>query len=131
MELDAFRSRLGVGQGRIRPAGAAPASGDYVFVLGEDEAGRLFELVAGDRGEVLQDTDLTDVDLVRAHLRLRVPASVPEGLAWDVSIVVDGAKLARATCLPGRQRVLTDLAANVSKLAGVHAVGVRLELVEA
>lgn len=130
MELDAFRSRLGVGQGRIQPAGAAPASGDYVFVLGEDEAGRLFEMAPGDRAEVVQDTDLTDVDLVRAHLRLRVPASVPEGLGWEVSLVVDGAKLARATCPSGRERELTDLAANVSKLAGVHQVGVRLELVE-
>ncbi len=33
--------------------------------------------------------DLTDVDLVRAHLGLRVPASVPAGFAWEASIVVD------------------------------------------
>jgi len=130
MELDAFRSRLGVGQGRIQPAGAAAPSGDHVFVLGEDEAGRLFELATGDHAEVVQDTDLTGVDLVRTHLRLRVPASLPAGLGWEVSMVVDGAKLARATCLPGREREITDLAANVSKLAGVHQVGVRLELVE-
>ncbi|MCA9561041.1 MAG: hypothetical protein KC583_20980 [Myxococcales bacterium] len=131
MELDAFRARLGVGQGRIQPVGAHPASGDYVFVLGEDEAGRLFELAAGDRAEMVPDTELTDVDLVRAHLRLRMPASLPAGLAWEVSMIVDGAKAARATCAPGRERELTDLAANVSKLAGVHQVGVRLELVEA
>ena len=131
MELDAFRSRLGVGQGRIQPAGATPPSGDHVFVLGEDESGRIFELAPGDRAEVLQDADLTDVDLVRAHLRLRVQASLPEGLAWEVSIVIDGSKRARATCLPGRQREITDLAGNVSKLAGVRQVGVRLELVEA
>lgn len=130
MELDAFRSRLGVGQGRIQPLAAAPPSGDHVFVLGEDEVGRLFELAAGDHAEVVQDTDLTGVDLVRAHLRLRVPASLPAGLAWEVSMVVDGAKLARATCLSGREREITDLVANVSKLAGVHQVGVRLELVE-
>ena len=131
MELDAFRSRLGTGQGRLQPAGAEAPSGEYVFVLGEDEAGRLFELAPGDHAEVVQDTDLTDVDLVRAHLRLRVPADLPEGLGWEVSMVVDGAKLARATCRPGRERELTDLAANVSKVVGVHQVGVRLELVEA
>ena len=131
MELDAFRSRLGVGQGRVSPQGAVPGSGDFVFVLGEDEAGRLFDLAAGDRAEVVQDTDLTGVDLVRAHLRLRVPASLPAELAWEVSVVVDGTKRARATALPGRERELTDLAANVSKLAGVHQVGVRLELMEA
>jgi hypothetical protein len=131
MELDAFRSRLGIGQGRISPQGAVPASGDFVFVLGEDEAGRLFDLAAGDHAEVVQDTDLTGVDLVRAHLRLRVSASVPAGLAWEVSVIVGGTKRARATALPGRERELTDLAANVSKLAGVHQVGVRLELMEA
>ena len=130
MELDAFRSRLGLGQGRVHPPGAAPPSGDYVFVLGDDETGRVFELVAGDHAEVVQDTDLTGVDLVRANLRLRVPASLPADLAWEVSMVLDGAKYARANCLPGREREITDLVANVSKLAGVHQVGVRLELVE-
>lgn len=129
MELGAFTSRLGVGQGRITPANATPASGDYVFVLGEDEPGRFFELDIGDLAEVVQDTDLTSVDLVRAWLRLRVPASLIPGLAWETSITVDGAKAARATCPAGRERVLTDLAANVSKLNGMHQVGVRLELV--
>lgn len=130
MELDAFRSRLGVGQGRIVPLNAAPASGDYVFVLGEDEPGRVFELGPGDRAEVVQETDLTGVDFIRAHLRLRVPASLPASLAWEASIVVDGTKHATATCLPGREREITDLAANVSKMAGLYQVGVRLELVE-
>ncbi len=130
MELDAFTSRLGLGQGRIQPHGAIAPSGDHVFVLGEDEPGR-FELGAGDRAEVVQDTDLTAVDLVRAWLRLRVPAGLVAGLAWEVSITVDGARAARATCPAGRERVLTDLAANVSKLSGTHQVGVRLELVVA
>ena len=130
MELTAFESRLGLGQGRVQPQGATPPSGDYVFVLGEDEAGRIFELAPGDRAEVVQETDLTGVDLIRAHLRLRVPASLPANLAWEASIVVDGAKQATATCSPGRAREITDLAANVSKMAGLHQVGVRLELVE-
>ncbi len=129
MELDAFTSRLGLGQGRIRPASLPAGSGEYAFVLGEDEPGRLFERAVGDHAEVVQDTDLTDVDLVRAHLGLRVPASVPAGFAWEASIVVDGTKRATATAKPGRSRMLTDLAANVSKLSGVHQVGVRLELV--
>lgn len=129
MELGAFTSRLGVGQGRIEPQGIVAPSGDHVFVLGEDEPGHLFELDAGDQAEVVQDTDLTSVDLVRAWLRLRVPASLTPGLAWEASITVDGAKAARASCPAGRERVLTDLAANVSKLSGTHQVGVRLELV--
>lgn len=128
MELTAFESRLGLRQGRVQQAEAP--SGEYVFVLGDDEAGRIFELAPGDRAEVVQETDLTGVDLLRAHLRLRVPASLPADLAWEVSIVVGGVKHARATCAPGREREITDLAANVSKIAGLHDVGVRLELVE-
>ncbi len=131
MELDAFTSRLGLGQGRVQPQGVIAPSGDYVFVLGDDEPGRFFELDAGDHAEVVQDTDLSGVDLVRARLRLCVPASQPTGLAWEASIVVDGVKQARATCKPGREREITDLAANVSKLSSLHQVGVRLELVVA
>ena len=131
MELDAFRSRLGVGQGRIEPQVVVSPSGDHVFVLGDDEPGRFFELDAGDHAEVLQDTDLTTVDLVRVWLRLRVPESLPAGFAWEADIMVDGVKMAGATCPTGRERVLTDLAANVSKLTGVHQIGVRLELVVA
>ena len=128
MELTAFESRLGLSQGRVQQAEAA--SGEYVFVLGDNEAGRIFELAPGDRAEVFQETDLTGVDLLRAHLRLRVPAGLPANLAWEASILVGGIKHAWATCPPGREREITDLAANVSKMVGLHEVGVRLELVE-
>lgn len=130
MDLDAFTSRLGIGQGRVRPAHAPVPSGDSVFVLGEDEPGRFFEIEPGDHAEVTQDADVTDEDVVRAVLRLRVPRSLPPGLAWEASLLIDGTKVARATCKPGQTRVLTDLAANVSKFTGVHAIGVRLELLE-
>ncbi len=127
MALTAFTSRLGRGQGRLQTSHAT--SGEYAFVLGEDEPGRLFELAPGDHTEVTQSTDLTGVKLVRALLRLRVPASTPAGFAWEASLVVDGTKLARMRARPGRERLVTDLAANVSKLSGTHVVGVRLELV--
>ncbi|MEM6288620.1 MAG: hypothetical protein AAF845_15895 [Bacteroidota bacterium] len=77
-----------------------------------------------------QAVDLTDADFVRAQLRLRVPESTPTGWRWVVSVRVDGSPLAQATCAPGRERVLTDLAANVSKLAGVQDVAIRLALEE-
>jgi len=125
MALDAFSSRMGSSQGRL--VGAAP--GDYAFVLGEAEAGWSYDLTAGDCAEVVQTADLTGATLVRVRLSLTVPKEVPAGLAWEASIVVDGVKRARASCRPGRQRTLTDLAANVSKLTGAHEVGVRLELV--
>jgi hypothetical protein len=130
MTLAAFDSRLGTTQGRIRPAHAPPASGEHVFVLGSDAPGHHARLNPGDRAEVYQEVDLTGVDLFRVHLHLRVPDDVPAGLAWEASLVVDGRKLARATCRPGRSRTLTDLAAHVSKLTGVHRVGVRLQLIE-
>jgi len=126
MELDAFTSRLGDGQGRL-----VARDGEVRFVLGDAEPGRFFDLVAGDRIEVTQSTDLTGVALVRAIVELRMPQSIPPGLAWEASVVVDGVKYARTTCAAGRTRSITDLAANVSKLSGAHDVGVRLELVAA
>ena len=42
MALTAFTSRLGIGQGRIQTAKAT--AGEYAFVLGDAEPGRLFEL---------------------------------------------------------------------------------------
>ena len=127
MALTAFTSRMGQGQGRL--ATPLATSGDYAFVLGDVEPGRLFELAPGDWAEVTQSTDVTGVKLLRALLRLRVPSSTPAGLAWEASLVVDGAKYASVRARPGRERLVTDMAANVSKLSGVHTVGVRLELV--
>jgi hypothetical protein len=129
MALTAFTSRLGRGQGRLLTQ--KTTGGDYAFVLGDDEPGRIFELAPGDHAEVTQSTDLTGVMFVRVLLRLRVPASTPLGLAWEASITIDGATLGRMRAKPGRERLVTDLAANVSKLSGVHTVGVRLELVSA
>lgn len=120
MELTAFTSRLGEGQGRLGPG---------VFVLGDDEPGRVFELGLGDYVEVTQSTDLTGVTLVKSAMALRVPKSLPAGFAWEVSLVIDGNKHASLRASPGRERRVTDLAANVSKLTGQHVVGVRLELV--
>jgi hypothetical protein len=126
MELDAFTNRLGTGQGRL-----AAQSGAFEFVLGDVEAGRLATLAPGDSVGIAQDVGLSGVDLVRVHGALRVPAALPDGLAWEASIVIDGGTRARVRCVSGRARPITDLAANVSKLAGVHTVEVRLELVVA
>ena len=133
MARSAFNARLGTSQGRLDALstdGVPAPSGDFVFMLGDAEPGRFHELAGGDHAELRQDVDLTAADFVRAQLRLRVPASTPAGSRWVASIRVDGAALAQATCHAGRERVLTDLAANVSKLAGVHEVAVRLALEE-
>lgn len=133
MARTAFNARLGTSQGRVDALavdGMPAPSGDYVFVLGDAEASRFHELASGDHAEVRQSVDLTAADFVRAQLRLRVPESTPPGWRWVASIRVDGNPLAQATCAAGRERVLTDLAANVSKLAGVHEVAMRLGLEE-
>jgi hypothetical protein len=129
MALTAFTSRLGLGQGRLATPKAT--SSNHAFVLGDDESGHFFELAPGDHAEVTQEADLTGVMLVRALLRLRVPSSTPLGFAWEASIVVDGIKLTAMRAKTGRDRLVTDLAANVSKLSGRHSIGVRLELVSA
>ena len=67
MARTAFNARLGTSQGRLEAAAAdgTPApSGDYVFVLGDAEAGRFHELASGDHVEVRQAVDLTDADFV-------------------------------------------------------------------
>ena len=82
-----------------------------------------------DRVQVLQTLDLTDVTLIRVTGEFRAPATMPPGLVWEVSIVVDGQKHATLRCEAGRHRVIRDLAANVAPFLGMHEVGVRLELV--
>jgi hypothetical protein len=119
MELTAFTSRLGEGQGRLGPG---------VFVLGDDEPGRLCELAAGDHVEVSQDADLTGATLVRVALYLRLPQQVPTGVAWEVAILVDGVKYATLRPRPGSERSF-ELSANVSKVVGIHSVSLRLGLV--
>ena len=126
LELDAFTNRLGLGQGRlVTPAGI------FEFVLGDIEPERWANLVPGDRVGVSQEVDLSATDLIRLQGALRVPPSLPSAFAWEVSLVVDGATMARARGRAGRERVLPDVAANVSALTGVHQVEVRLELVTA
>ncbi len=130
MARTAFDARLGTTQGRALASsvGTVAPSGDYLFVLGDAERGRFHDLAPGDHAEVQQVVDLTGVDLVRAQLRLRVPPSTPADLRWAASIRVDGVPFVQATSAAGRERALTDLAANVSKLSGVHTVAVRLAL---
>ncbi len=125
MELNAFNARLGMSQGHMQDDDA------NVFVLGDDNPGYFHEIEPGDHADVVQETDLTDVDFIRAEVAFRVPeGSLPSDYFWTVAIVLDGTTYCRATCLPGRERRITDLAANVSKMTGMHWVGVRLELWE-
>lgn len=125
MNLAAFNSRLGMSQGRI-PLDET----DCVFVLGDDVPGYFHTLEKGDYAQVIQDIDLTDINVVQTELTVKVPDSTPSTIGFELSIVVDDTKMATTICLTGQDRRITDLTANVSKSTGVHSVGVRLEVVE-
>lgn len=129
MAFTAFNAALGAQQGRLQPAGFVPTSGDFAFVLGSDAPGDVHDLEVGDRAEVQQSVDLTAENFVRARLRLRNAGAVPAGVNWEASITIDGAKQASMLLAPDRTRDRADMAANVSKLSGVHTVGLQLELV--
>jgi len=121
--LDAFTARLGIDQGRlVRP------DGTIAFVLGSLAPGYESELAVGDYAEVVQLADLTNVDLVRVEASLAV-GDVPDGVAWELSLRLDGAPQASVRARPNRTHRTRDLAANVSSLGGTHEIAVRLELV--
>jgi sporulation-control protein spo0M len=126
MELTAFNSRLGFSQGRI----PLEETDQFVFVLGDDVPGYVYNLEPGDHAQVVQEIDLTDVSIVQTELSVKVQDSTPDRIGFELSIVVDNIKMATTVCLTGQERRITDLSANVSKSTGVHTVGVRLEIVE-
>ena len=125
MDPTAFNYKLGRGQGRL-----AKGEREYVFVLGEANPLNRYHLKAGDKAEVIQETDLTDVKVLRTHLIMMSPDALPPDLVWRVSLIVDGVEHSTITCPPGRTRETTDLAANVSKINGIHQVGIKLQLAE-
>jgi hypothetical protein len=126
MELTAFNSRLGISQGRI----PLEETDQLVFVLGDDVPGYVYNLELRDHAQVVQEIDLTDIGIVQTELSVRIPDSIPDSVGFELSIVVDNIKMAITICLTGQERHITDLSANVSKSTGVHAVGVRLEIIE-
>lgn len=129
MALTAWDRELGTTQGRIAPEGFAPPEGTFAFVLGRDLPGLAQSLNVGDFVEVRQSADFGDAKIVRLRARMRPPASVPAGVAWEASLRIDGAEHARSLLVPGRVRDRIDLAANVSKLTGDHELTFRLAVV--
>ena len=126
--FSAFNIALGQTQGRLQPEGFSLVTGQHVFVLGSDEPGHMHLLSPGDHSEVAQDVDCTGVDFVRVRLRLRTPATMPTGMFWEASLLVDGVKQSSMVLDAGGKRDRADMAANVSKLSGTHQVAFRLEL---
>lgn len=128
--INAFTTQLGETQGRV----ADPQS-TQVMVLGHNQSGWFANLTParlrgeGDHVQVSQRTDLSGIDLIRVGGTLEV-RSLPQGVTWQATILVDGDRMASLQGRVGAKRPLEDLAANVSALAGLYTVTVRLELVE-
>ena len=128
MSLNAFTRELGTTQGRLVPQGFVPPEGTYAFVLGRDVPGLNQRLAVGDFVEVSQTADFGGASFVRLQAGVRPPKAMPAGLFWTASLRVDGLELASADLGPGRTRDFSDIAANVSKLAGDHQLAFRLQL---
>jgi hypothetical protein len=117
-----FASALGEHQGRIERV-----DGRAIFVLGASTPSLRGRLAVGDWVEVAQELDCTGIHLVRLAGTVRVPDESPPGATWVLSIRLPFERLTEWTLRPGTRR-LDDLAANVSRLVGVHRIAVRLAL---
>lgn len=139
--------KYGTNFGRVNPLPYSAPHGEWVFCLGiqgrsdlhpyyhsEEQLGELYEIPygmkAGDKEDVSQDIDLTGVNIVRFAGFMKLPTEAPPNHAWELSLIVGGVKKSRMRISKKRQRTRYDMAANVSKLDGLHKVAFRLELVE-
>jgi hypothetical protein len=128
MALDAFTRLFGDTQGRIQPVNATPFNQDYMFVLGSDTAGQIFDLDIGDKVEFSQAADITGTKVVRFKAHFRGPSSMPGGHKWVLSWYVGAAVQSTRVLTPGREIGYVDGAFDVSQLTGVQTLMFRLEL---
>lgn len=129
--MDAFTRALGTKQGRIKPVGASPTQGDYVFCLGHDTPGHAEQINEGEFVEVFQNiTFEAGTKLLRVSVNIRPPTAAPAGLKWRVSLRIDEVERAYQDLAPGGRTRMRAFSANVSKLGGgAHKVALRLQLV--
>ncbi len=109
---------------------AAP-EGDHVFVLGYQLPGLIHRSSVGDFAQVEQTEDFGSTNIIRFVAIVRPPEVNPAGVAWRLSLRIDGAEYVGRNLDAGRGRTFVDMAANVSKLVGNHSLGFRVELVNA
>lgn len=107
---------------------AAP-EGEHVFCLGYELAGLFHRFAAGDFSQIEQDEDFGATNIVRVVALIRSTDAMPSTLAWRFSLLLDGVIYTSRILEPGRDRVLVDIAANVSKLVGNHTLAFRLDLI--
>lgn len=111
---------------RIAPVGWTPIDGSFVLTLGSDTAGRLFDFVDGDSIEVAQNGDFETDRFFSLTTHIRGPESMPTGTRWIAEILIDSVVYAQREILPGREKDLFDMAANVSRFTGDHVLSFRL-----
>lgn len=75
-DFNPFIYRYGVTEGRLEPTGYPPQDERHVFVLGSEGA-EVHNLRTGNRVEVYQDVDLTDIHMVRIAAGLWQPSRMP------------------------------------------------------
>ena len=103
---------------------AAP-EGDHVFVLGFQLPGLIHRFDVGDFAQLQQTADFGSTNLIRVVAIVRPPEVNPAGLAWRLSLRLDGVEYVGRNLEAGRGRTFVDMAANVSKLVGDHILAFR------
>ena len=128
--MDLFTQDLGLHQGRIP---APPGEQGYVYELGHSLLARA-ELAIGDRHQVSQQFVIAPgMRVLRARVRLRVPAELPQApTVWAVSVSLNGERMVSRELRPAkRPLVLEDLVINLTGANAAPApntIAFRLEL---
>lgn len=112
--------------GQMVPS-TGPVGGAYSFVLGSDVPGQVFAFEVGDYTEASQAVDVTGLSRVTFAARLR-GADTAGGASWRFSWLVDGVAQGSREVRQGMDVLFTDGAFDVSQLAGVHTLALRLEV---
>ncbi len=130
MARSPFDYRGGTLQKRlVAPSGWSPtAEGSAAFILGHDQPGKRWNLAQGDYVEIAQAATWAAL-LLRFTAKIRPPAA-DAGVAWELTLRVDGAVFATIPITPGdRTRVRSDVAGLLAGIGGgSHTVALRLTL---
>jgi phage tail-like protein len=123
-----FERDLGVTQGRIKPAGWVPQTGDFVFCMGSDIPGAFATFAADDEVSITQDASLGDETFLRPLVHLRGPTvAPPPGVEWRFEALVDGVVV---LSLPvDRERDVFDLYLPLSHIGATAEVILRLNVI--
>lgn len=132
MGLNAFTRDVGSIEGRVEPENWVPQdSGSWVFCIGRDQIGFDDTINVGDAALVEQSAPFV-CNVFRVNARMRPPTTIPDGVWWRASMLVDGVEVVGKIFPPRRVRDFHDWAWSFAhNAAGNHAVAFRLQLLGA